>query len=317
VPLAGHSGESGEFQILVEPGTQVGAVAPGAGPTVVSARELKATGVLRLEADSSVVGSVLTAAGAPIPGAEVRLRIDKNGALELRQRVSADGKFAFLGLPAGHDFVLFALADGVDLPPRPFQTSPGEVRVDLLGRGASTLSMKVVTAPGAPCAHAFVRVDSRPFVVSVTEGGTYTFDGDAQRRHVRIVPELFREKGKGGIQVLPKETDVVLEPNQVVEVQVDPAPSIGGRVLDRNGTPIVGAVVRLKMTDDLDLRSVDPAFVPGAGYECVTDAAGRFALGVPKAGEYRATVTADGCAPLDDTTLWVGSNPDVTLSPAR
>ncbi len=228
---------------------------PGAPPDPARLEITAATGKearrILLEETGAVEGRV-TAAGAPVAGARVELLAD--GPVE---PVLSDGSgaFRFQGVPAALALRLSAAAPGrLTGRSAPFDLAPGgkAASVDILLPRGGTIRGRITGPGGAPVAGAKVRVGSWSFsggsspsaadlgrrVEAITDGaGEYVLAGlPAATATLRVEAAGFAPKGSGRVAVT--EGGVA-----AVDMALEAARAIAGRVVDAEGRPVAGARV--------------------------------------------------------------------------
>jgi protocatechuate 3,4-dioxygenase beta subunit len=178
----------------------------------------------------------------------------------------------------------------------PVTAAPGE-RIELpvrVLRRSLALEGRVLDPWGRPQNEALVEVRERderaaqglrPYrpVAETDEAGRFRIEG--------LAPGEIVLRAEALDLVSPDRTVTVSDAHQPVDLRLPPVARVRGRVLDRRGDPVGGAVVRLAAPDD------ERAATPPT--RTTSDVAGRFVVLVP-AGRYR---------------LWSGDDPMPKASP--
>ena len=242
--------------------------------------------LFRLEAGASLAGRVLDDEERPVPGAEIEIawqptvpgrELPAGPAVTKQTTADGDGRFAVPGLRAGvvvlavdaRGFV--ALRDVTATVPLP----PGEEVTVRLERGA-TLEGRVVTTEGEPVPE--TRILAGPAAGVADAEGRFRVEGLAPGP--QLVEARHPHYGR-------RERQVSVEPGtNPVEFVFEAGQEVSGRVVDRAGTPVAGAAVRLASTTARDLRR----------FAARADAGGAFLLSPVGRGAYRLQATADGYA---------------------
>jgi protocatechuate 3,4-dioxygenase beta subunit len=254
-------------------------------------------------APASFEGRVVsTAGGGPVPGSE--LTFSRAGAAA-SVRAGPDGGFAFQPPEPGRWLLQAVTAPGY-LPFAPeWGHSPVELdaRPGLHVRGleihlapAVELLGRVVDDDGAPVAGAAVRI-----LGAVSEAALVTiadrFVSDARGEFRFSAPEgALLEARKDGYRPGRAELDWNAAVNRRVTLELSPAgrsfppaAPIAGRVVERGGRPVAGALVtaaRMRFGGE-----------GAASAQAVTGADGAFALADLEMGRYQVSARAEGRAP--------------------
>lgn len=242
-------------------------------------------GDITLEAGSAIEGRVTDERGNPVARAEVFLSPTEDlgaffGSGHGEALTGADGRFRFPDLPRGRYFDLEVVHEGFVPASLPgVEARPGSpLRIEL--REGRTLTGRVVDADGAPIPKASISVvevtrvemessnfshgmtvdqartdDEGTFVLSNLEPGTVELQVDATGYRRKRVPGLRVPEAGGG---------------PPVEISLERGAAIGGRVVDAQGRPVRGAMVRAEGE-----RSEDGVLSFAGG---LTDADGRYLL---------------------------------------
>ncbi len=217
----------GHYRVVVdEPGRFLVVAASAALPphaATVSVGTEPVRHDVRLSVSSGIRGTVLDAAGTPLPGVTVSL-IDHGGDVAAAGRSGEGGRWALDGVPAGR-YTLTAAGEGVDPVAVGVEVpSSGTAVQDLRLPQRSRLTGRVTAAPdGHPVAHALATlIDAEGAVVgSRLSGpdGTFAFEG---------LPAGSYTLATSGYA--PVATVVALEPDRVTHSDVRfPLPLDTGR----------------------------------------------------------------------------------------
>lgn len=252
---------------------------------------------IRLEPGAYLRGRVVDETDAPVPSAEIAVKVGKEpepGAPDRTDQrttsVDGEGRFTLDGLPLGPARVQ-VFAPGW-LAPEPLEiTLPPETDEELVlvVRAGNVLEGRVTTTAGDPVEQA--RVLCHEQVDATDAEGRYRMQG---------LPE-----GTARLEVTHSEY-----PSQVEEIALEEGDNrfdvtlpdgvpVAGRVVDPSGEPVPGARFVLER-DDLRNR-ID--------YFTVTDAEGELRLASVSAGTYRLEVSHPGLATLERHDFVVGEEP--------
>ncbi|TAH36765.1 MAG: sigma-70 family RNA polymerase sigma factor [Planctomycetota bacterium] len=271
----------------------------------------RATGIeLRVCPARSLRGRVVDSAGRPIAGVELRavsayrvfsklqigdgFEVADGGGVELQAASGADGGFA-LDLPAG-ERTLYARWHGH--PDQQVLVADAQDWVEIVFDDGLEVRGVVLDAAGRPIAgatwHCKTRSDSYGHSGITDETGGFQFlarepDSDAV---------LIAHAAGFAAQVLrPLRLAPGMDP---VEVRLEPARVLAGRVLDAGGAPVAGArlrlagAVRVPPPGESDPQTgVRLEEIIGAG-QGTTDPAGRFRFDRLNPGRYRIRVLVPG-----------------------
>ncbi len=253
---------------------------------------------LTLAPDPAVRGRVL-GAGAPLVGALVQLTPDASTPGEARElRTDAAGAFHLAALPAGR-WRVTAEAAGfarAELELEPALLGPEELVIAL--EPAAALRGVVRTAGGAPAAGAQVVLEGAgPRAAAVADArGAYELSGLSPGSFVLTA----RSPGAG-----PAFAAGELRPGEqaTVELLLAAAQRLAGEVVDGEGRPLAGAVVRV---------------IEGWGERTArSDLAGAFALADLGPGPYRLIAFAEGHARAELEDVRPGQPVRLVLEPER
>jgi hypothetical protein len=176
-----------------------------------------------------------------------------------------------------------------------------------------TLRGTVVDETGQVLAGALVRASwggsgtiLQTVAVRTDSSGTFLLDGLDPRADLALTAQA---EGLATAAPQSARADGVKE----VKLTVGRSNSVvlAGRVLDRSGKPVPGAEVRIRSQTrgpEGRMWRIDPVDL-GAGNALLTDAQGRFRTphGIPRDGEYEASVRAAGISP--GCTAWIKPGP--------
>ncbi|HSP20287.1 MAG TPA: hypothetical protein VLQ79_12275, partial [Myxococcaceae bacterium] len=193
---------------------------------VVEAREGEVTPVtLLLPVVGVVRGTVVTRAGAPVPGAFVGVE-EAEG---LPAQTSTDGSFELKGLPTGRDFRLTARTPELSLD-GPVTARAGQSGVRLVVRERALYRGRVVGPSGTPVAG--FSIDGRGF--QAPDG---RFQAPLETRDGQV--EL-RVSASG---MLTRTVRAGATVSELGDIALQPGPQIEGTVRLASGAPVQGALV--------------------------------------------------------------------------
>lgn len=305
-----------------------GSVVTISEPGQVVEREVK------LVQGTHLSGKVVSPADEPVSGARVSLEFEPLGnwmdqvnpmfPLGEPRLTGAEGEFSMPAPPPGQAVRLVARAQGyLDGVVGDIKINVGEVKSGMVVklRHGATLEGKVTATGGKPLSGAQVRY-------LLTEG-----DNESSLRWQlrRAEPSntgddgTFRitnvETGKLLVQISHPEylsqskSGVDAQEGQTVEIdmKLEKAPVLQGKVLGSDGRPFVGARI------DYNLRSPRPEGVDSTHANPrnpTTDSRGEFLIEGVIPGKYRLVATAPGAAPSEPVEVETGA-PAVTLTLSR
>ena len=209
--------------------------------------------VLALQPAVALEGRVRSEAGEPIAGAEVLIAPPRapddsprppTAYRPIALTTGADGRFALASLAVG-PYQIEARADGfapLRLPPR--LLGPGRGEVELALAPAATIRGRVIGASGAVTVEAWA-VDLTSRVAPTTgtaAAATARPDGSFELGGLARGPYTIRALGAGGWH----EPIVIDAPSDGVEIALQPAAAVAGRVIDERDGPVAGASVRIR-----------------------------------------------------------------------
>lgn len=284
-----REGETTEAEILVLPGVRV-------------------EGVVRLAPENE-----------PIPGVKVDLQALDSGPRD-RHRIETDdqGRFSVV-LPPGKarfDYAAFDFPQDIITPPGSktqieFTLEEGQKRFEIdppaLQKAAKVEGL-VVDENDEPAVGASIEGIWRlPLPGGKGDaGGTVRVSADGRGRFElgRVPPgaEVRVSASRGWFY----ESDVVIIPKAgegepiTLRLKKKPARAVSGRVLDANGAPVAGALVRIRLRTVSGPLIWGPyVFPPGEGEEIRTDADGRFQIPdrIPADMSHRIEASAEGWGP--------------------
>lgn len=231
---------------------------------------------LRLDATARIVGKVFDD-GKPVPGVRV-IVARKSPATRSPPSVSqADGSFAMDRVPPGD--VVFAVTPHEVETPAQLRTEAGktyegiavEIRRSATLRGTVTRLAKPIEGVVVCC----VPTAANPGGSAITDGdGKYMFEG--------MVPgsyDLMASSDELGAFKQPTKVSITTGEEKEVDLELDMAGTISGTVVDKEGRPVTGVLVRW-VNDKTGDRG-----------EGNTDRQGRYRCGaMTGGGSYRAAV---------------------------
>jgi protocatechuate 3,4-dioxygenase beta subunit len=318
----------GAYTVLVE--------GPGFGALHLGRVELPGRPiVVRLDEEGRTVSGQVQRMGMPAPGATVVLG---GPGLRTPRVVSADGRgeFQLAGLGPGR-YTVRARSESYASAPQTIELEPGKPGV---------AGMKLALAPGGTVSGRVVDEGGHALVAATVD--VQAVPGDD-------CPELGRTDVVGYFQLGPLApgrvsvaarlpgyvlrgpvVTVVGTRDAVVEVHLDRAAALVGRVTDDAGRPLANAVVSVSaaslepssgglpvLTSTLPLAAeaakLPPAVVPAAGRtrSTTTDAEGRFALGDVAPGPSRVEVTHPDQLPTTFARVVLAPGQQKLLEPVR
>ncbi|HKE02043.1 MAG TPA: carboxypeptidase-like regulatory domain-containing protein, partial [Planctomycetota bacterium] len=259
--------------------------------------------VIALHPAGSISGTVTDGAGHPIPGISIALA-RRTSSADLEEsgdgRSGLDGRFAFTDVASGGSaLVLQASGEGfatrrLTLPPL---TTGGAREVEVVLEPSSELAIRVVGSRGEPLAGAAVEahgIADSAFVGSATTGagGIATIPGASATRLYRV----YAEAPGHVVGIAPGAST-----ESIVELRLDPAYALAGRVVDAGGAGAAARVRLIRSSDrDVTLEQLD----------ATADASGGFRFDGLAAGDVRLVAEAPGFAPAQVGPLHVGPGAD-------
>ncbi len=261
----------------------------------------------------TVVGRVLKV-DRPASGVVVALTAQKAGTLEaeavLRTETAVDGRFELLGAP-GEVPLRIAIDDPASAPVVfTIQLNPpdGQERMDLGDiqlPEAAPFVVRLVDSKGTPLGGGQVRLNLQG---TISSGSVTSFDLPAQESQEQEVGEyVFDRAPRGHVEVEAevhgyaiKSEEVDLPRNEPLLLRLNLGFRIGGTVRGVDGTPIQGAAVEIRGSNDLP-------------FETRTGASGQFLLDTLSSRlEYSVSASAEGYATTTREDVMAG-NEDLDL----
>ncbi len=300
-------------------------VAPGLVPRVVPGVEIaKASaavdlGTLGLDRGMRVLGRVTDARGQGLAGAEATARYSPRlpgpDVEPLAGLSGTDGGFELCGVAPDQPFDVSARLKGYRFARlRAVIFTPVEPLALVLERGVN-LGGRVVTGGGEGAAGARVTLYRQTLSWSSSSsliadaGGRFVFKNQVPgrvtvkvRSELGIVDSLELEIA----EVEPPELRFVLEPSPAIT-------PVRGRLTDALGVAVIDAWVHLEPLPIVEHRGKPSRWPPTGPRSGVTDADGRFVLGV-EAGDYRLTAEHPDFEALTETvTVEIGAGRELEL----
>jgi protocatechuate 3,4-dioxygenase beta subunit len=300
------------------------AEAPGFGSVEQGPVEIPAAApVLRMETDGHSLTGFVTAGGVPAGDARVVIG-GENLAPSRETQTRGDGSFLFSGLGAG-GYVLRATRGGDVSRPSP------EVLLDKSGDRPPVvrlalapgwmLSGRVIDDQGRPLPTAEVRVDALPGEDPLPElvrpdlAGSWRA-GPLNAGEYRLTPRQPGFVARRAMQLMLGASTVGGDRPQILELVR--GADIAGRVVDRRGAPVAGAVVRglvpgredlSVIADRLPLAAEAAGLPSGAGHalgrtrSTSADSGGRFHLADMLPGRVIVEIDRAGSVPFRSSGL--------------
>ncbi|MGV3620323.1 MAG: carboxypeptidase regulatory-like domain-containing protein [Archangium sp.] len=278
---------------------------------------------LELRCSASARGMVVDAAGTPVEGATLSLKV---GSETEDATTVADGRFAFFSTGTGVVTVTHARYRKTQQP----LTLPNTAETTIVLDAAASVSGRVIDADGTPVSR--VKVESMPaFDVSAGADDTLRTYTDADGRfelHGLRAGRFGLLATASGHGAVPSEM-FVLQPGETregIEVQLGGRVDIGGVVLDEKNQPVPGAKVVFERPDaDEDFRKVVLSYATGdimslaswSNASATTDTDGRFELRDVGAASSTLRVYAPGYAPLPATKVSRGQHVELHVKKRR
>ena len=193
---------------------------------VIDTREGEVTPVtLLLPAVGVVRGSVVTRAGAPVPGAFVGVE-EAEG---LPAQTGADGTFELKGLPTGRDFRITARTPELSLDV-PVTARAGQTGVRLVVRERALYRGRVLGPSGAPLP--LFSIEGKEFQAPDGRFATPLDTRDGQLELQVAAPGMLSRTVRAGATL-----------SELGDIALQPAPTLEGTVRLSSGQPVEGAVV--------------------------------------------------------------------------
>jgi protocatechuate 3,4-dioxygenase beta subunit len=278
--------------------------APGHAPAVVRGVRVPDGGEVDLgtwylEPEAEIRGTVLDAAGEPVPGADVRSWPDPSH----RAAADATGAFVLAGLVPGQRLDLQVTAGGF-VPARLARVEAPAADLDVrLAAGASVSGIVVDTA-GEPQADVSLGIEPVP-ASGRTDGGLYggtesADDGSFRQDGLPAGTVLLVPWGRGRPVVLSLEPGEHRDDARVVLDDDTGLLRFTGRVVDTAGRPVAGAEIGLRAVSERSELPGPVRFAPLAQ----SGADGRFAAEVPLPPDSRGELRAAHPDHLDLVQPW-------------
>jgi protocatechuate 3,4-dioxygenase beta subunit len=271
--------------------------------------------------DGSVLMGHITASGAPVAHAKLSALFAKRDLKKHRHlvttRTDAEGNYVFADMPVGPHLLTVTMPWAGGNPIRfPAEVLPGPVTIlDLVLPDSGVEGTVYDLDTGDPLAGALLRLTRETggakgtFLDALTrEMGEIVSDASGDFRFAALpagdyLIEAFRDAyGRtdlGRIRVFPGGFTPV-------RLEMPPAGTLRGEVLDDLGRPVTTA--RVRFLDERGRSVTRRAFVE-------VDSLGRFDVSELRTGTYTVEVTADGFArqELPDVDVFPGGAPEVTV----
>lgn len=327
----GETGADGGFRLAVRrfPVTyEILAVRDGFAPAIATAPGDEPAGGLgplriALGRGRDAIGRVTDGAGRPIAGAHVTVRRIRSiggasGGLGrlgtsgfpddrlYRARSGADGRFALAHLPLDGRLEIDLRAPGIALPMTgkaialggaSLEDRPADLGTFVLPAGGQ-LAGRVADLEGRPIAGATIWLSAAKNLP--TEEDDVAFEG-AGPAATTEADGRFAVRGAGGLRAVsicaPGHLPawfLAEETPEPLQIELRPAASLAGRVLDEAGRPVAGAAVAYEPAWTGPAEVESPAGPCGGPSRVTTDADGRFAFRLVPPGRARLRAEAKG-----------------------
>lgn len=321
--LAVRSGADGRFRLATvgDGEMAIAAAAPGFldERRQLAPRPAGALPPIALRRAASAAGRVREPAGAPVPGAEVEVRLDgAAGPTVLRALSGPDGAFR-LRLAPDRPHRLSVHKEGY---------GPAEVALVAAPPGPLRDRLEVVLRPGRPAFGVALDADGLPAhgaelaLVSAGKPRVEARAGEDGVFRFAAVPTgtfALHARDNGAAPIVLPGIVVPAGPGtwDLGTVTLAPAAITAGRVVDPEGTPVAGAVVRALAVEDGEEGAADQAVEATAGedgwFALTGLAPGRLVdLDVAAAGHARVRVRSVEVPPAEPLTIVLGPAASVT-----
>ena len=242
--------------------------------------------------------------GAPVAGATVKARGSAGLILSVKATTGTDGRAFLEGLPAGSRILLEAHARGY---------RPAWVGEQAIEKGP----FRVTLEPGAIVAGRVSAPWGDPIAGATVEGvgtpiGRATSGDDGAFELDEAPPGALRltARAEGFRSAAPAEVSVAAgEERRDIDLVLEPAPGLAGRVVTPDGRPAAGA--RVDLVREWDVDNLD-LVAPQAS--AVVDGTGRFQLPVEPDSWARLVARAPGYGPAVTGALPSKVGEEITLT---
>lgn len=220
--------------------------APALGEPRGAAARLDEVDAFRIPSICGIAGSVEDETGRAVPQAEVTARLRRGGPAPpsdpISVRCGENGRFEIAALRCGRYFVTGTAGDQVTIQPTRVRVSEEDPRANLrlvLSRSGFRISGLVSERGGGSIGMARLRASQIP------GGSVFSGRSDEQGRYAIRVPAGTYWLEADADSYATSSRRVVVSRDQTVNVDLDPAGTIRGRVtLASTGEPVEGATVR-------------------------------------------------------------------------
>ncbi len=310
--LSATTDGEGAFEIADVPAGKAEAVVVASGWASGELRDLDVpggpgrvdVGVLTLEPEVPIEGRVVDPDGRPIRGARVSARPASNRSGFGPGRswspspepatTASDGRFRLGGFGAGERVSVDVSAQGYLPLSRPGLRLPAAGPLELRLAPAATIEGRVVDVRGRPVAGAFVGPSSQVWSGGLRTTAKADEDGEFSLSPVAPGVRVIEASADGYVTSSPHSVEVVAgRETPPVEIVLETAAVLAGRVLTADGLPVAGATITARRQAIRQSRQ-DSATSDGDGHFAFDRLApGRVTIRAAKEGFTAAEVEAE------------------------